>query len=128
MQNPSTRHGRPTGDPERFGLWLTELMNRRRMTQVALAKAAGVNQGMVSRWRAGTSVPSPQSIKAIANVLEVPIGEAMLQAGHIEEVGEVSSSPERDRLHQLVDRLPLYLLTPYVAVFEAIINQEPRDE
>lgn len=122
------RHGRPTGDPQRFGRWLTVMLQRRNMTQSALAKAAGVSQGMVSRWAQGLSVPSPQSINAIAAALNVPITETMLQAGHINPTQDLSPSPERDELHHLVDRLPLDLVVPYTAVFKAIINQEAVDD
>ena len=127
MKSPA-KMGRPTGDSKRFGLWLDEVMHRRGMTQSALAKEAKVSQGMVSRWVQGVSAPSPQSVRAIAAVLQVPVGEAMRQAGHIQEVVEVEGAPERDRLHQLVDLIPLDLVGPYITVFEALVNKERSDD
>lgn len=120
--------GRPTGDPHRFSRWLREILHWRRMTQTALAKATGVNQGMVSRWVNGSSVPSPQSIQAIAKALDVPVAEALLQAGHIDHHQDTEGAPEREQLHRLVDRLPMQLLGPYVAVFEALTSMEESDE
>mgnify|MGYP001188978779 CR=1 FL=1 len=39
------------------------------MTQVALAKASGVSQQMISDVESGVSQPSPATLKAIADVL-----------------------------------------------------------
>lgn len=123
-ENRTKAHGRPTGDPLRFGMWLSEVLHRRRMSSAALAKTANVSPGMVSRWINGISVPSPQSVTAIASALDVPIGEALMQAGHVDNATRAAGAPERDHLHHLVDRLPLELVGPYTAVFEAIINSE----
>lgn len=65
-------------DPNRFTLWLNNSMESRRLSQADLARAVGVGDAQVSRWRRGQVVPTVHSLQRIADTFGVP--RAMLDS------------------------------------------------
>lgn len=60
-------------DPSnRFTAWLNATMERRHLSQAELARAVGVADTQVSRWRRGQVVPTVRSLQRIADTLDVP--------------------------------------------------------
>ncbi len=55
-----------------FTLWLNTSMESRRYSQAALARAVGVGDAQVSRWRRGQVVPTVRSLQRIADTFGVP--------------------------------------------------------
>jgi transcriptional regulator with XRE-family HTH domain len=58
--------------PNRFTLWLNNTMESRRFSQAELARAVGVGDAQVSRWRRGQVVPTVRSLQRIADTFGVP--------------------------------------------------------
>lgn len=56
----------------RFTLWLNNTMENRRFSQAELARAVGVGDAQVSRWRRGQVVPTVRSLQRIADTFGVP--------------------------------------------------------
>ncbi|MGH2352417.1 MAG: helix-turn-helix domain-containing protein [Chloroflexota bacterium] len=56
----------------RFADWLNATMQSRRLSQAQLARAVGVADTQVSRWRRGHVVPTVRYLQRIADTLEVP--------------------------------------------------------
>lgn len=65
-------------DASRFTVWLNNSMENRRLTQADLARAVGVGDAQVSRWRRGQVVPTVRSLQRIADTFGVP--RAMLDS------------------------------------------------
>ncbi|HEX5502143.1 MAG TPA: helix-turn-helix domain-containing protein [Thermomicrobiales bacterium] len=60
-------------DPHnRFPTWLTATMASRGLSQARLARAVGVTDAQVSRWRRGQVVPTVRSLQRIADTFGVP--------------------------------------------------------
>lgn len=49
----------------------------------AVAQKAGISKNLPGRWKAGTAKPSNQSIKKLAEHLEVPIKALLLDDGNV---------------------------------------------
>jgi transcriptional regulator with XRE-family HTH domain len=65
-------------DPTQFILWLNNSMESRRLSQAELARAVGVGDAQVSRWRRGQVVPTVHSLQRLADTFGVP--RAMLDS------------------------------------------------
>lgn len=59
-------------DASRFTVWLNNSMESRRLTQADLARAVGVGDAQVSRWRRGQVVPTVRSLQRLADTFGVP--------------------------------------------------------
>ena len=63
-------------DPEdgdtRFTMWLNRTMEHRGYSQADLARAVGVADAQVSRWRRGQVVPNVHSLQRLADTFGVP--------------------------------------------------------
>jgi transcriptional regulator with XRE-family HTH domain len=82
-------------DVSRFTVWLNSSMEHRRLTQADLARAVGVGDAQVSRWRRGQVVPTVRSLQRIADTFGVP--RAMLDslAGYpSDEAGVAGDTPD----------------------------------
>jgi transcriptional regulator with XRE-family HTH domain len=77
-------------DASRFTVWLNSSMENRRLTQADLARAVGVGDAQVSRWRRGQVVPTVRSLQRIADTFGVP--RAMLDslAGYPSDASEAA--------------------------------------
>jgi transcriptional regulator with XRE-family HTH domain len=58
--------------PNHFTLWLNSTMESRRFSQAELARAVGVGDAQISRWRRGQVVPNVHSLQRIADTFGVP--------------------------------------------------------
>lgn len=59
-------------DDNRFTLWLNSAMENHRFSQADLARAVGVGDAQVSRWRRGQVVPTVRSLQRLADAFGVP--------------------------------------------------------
>ena len=58
----------------RFPAKLKELRTAAGLTQKSLAESAGVTQGLISSYEAGTFTPAWDTVLALADALGVPVG------------------------------------------------------
>ncbi|MDP9371833.1 MAG: helix-turn-helix domain-containing protein [Chloroflexota bacterium] len=61
-----------SGGDKRFTGWLNMMMENRGFSQAELARAMGVTDAQVSRWRRGQTVPTVRSLQRLADTLGVP--------------------------------------------------------
>lgn len=54
---------------------LKQLRTDKNMTQMQLANALGINQGMLSRWESGATAPSLKLRRLIADYFEMSVSE-----------------------------------------------------
>src|ERR671939_1416381 len=119
-----------------FPAWLEASMHRRGLSQAELARAVGVADAQVSRWRRGQVVPTVHHLQRIADALEVPRAELDRLAGYPvddEAAGPTEGGAAGDpaqqaelRAHQawygalLQERVPRPLWRAYVEACEAL--------
>ena len=73
----------PTDPPDtRFTLWLNRTMASRGYSQADLARAVGVGDAQVSRWRRGQVVPTVRSLQRLADTFGVPRATLDTLAGY----------------------------------------------
>lgn len=79
------------------------LRNRAGITQAELARRAGVQEAMVSRWERGKHVPSADAVGVLASALGCDVGELYAEgAGDGED--EEDGDPLRGIASELVRR------------------------
>ncbi|OOL30445.1 hypothetical protein GQ85_19870 [Rhodococcus rhodochrous] len=67
----------------RFSEWFDALYRERGYdTDAAVARALGVQQSVIKRWREG-SAPSIDNLRKISTTLAVPMQQAMIAAGYL---------------------------------------------
>lgn len=59
-------------EDDRFPAWLKMTMERRGFSQADLARAIGVTDTQISRWRRGQVVPTVHSLQRLADTFGVP--------------------------------------------------------
>jgi transcriptional regulator with XRE-family HTH domain len=70
---------------EGFASWLRKAMKARQIrTPSDLAKRSGVDQSLISRWLRDGTQPALPALRRVALVLDVPLLDLMVVAGHIE--------------------------------------------
>ncbi len=62
----------PDDGDTRFMMWLNRTMEHRGYSQADLARAVGVADAQVSRWRRGQVVPNVHSLQRLADTFGVP--------------------------------------------------------
>src|SRR5437588_1352252 len=65
-----------------FALWLDATMERRGMSQAAVAREVGVADAQVSRWRRGQVTPTVRYLQRIADTFGVPRAQLDRMAGY----------------------------------------------
>lgn len=98
-----------------FGGYLKKLATANGYSQAALAAAAGVNQTQMSRAFGNAITPSVETLRKIAPLLNVRLGDLMIRAGMATaaELGLAGSAPPplppvvRDILTRLSQKSPL---------------------
>lgn len=80
--------------PNHFTLWLNSTMASRRFSQAELARAVGVGDAQISRWRRGQVVPNVHSLQRIADTFGVPRMLLDALAGY--PAGDAGDTPESD--------------------------------
>ena len=79
----------------RFTLWLNRTMENRGYSQAELARAVGVGDAQVSRWRRGQVVPNVRSLQRLADTFGVPRAMLDTLAGYpSDEVAEPGDPAE----------------------------------
>lgn len=69
-------------EPNAWASWLRREIERRGITNMALAEAAGVDKATVGKWLSGkSSVRSHEIVRAVADALGVDVKNAYLAAG-----------------------------------------------
>jgi transcriptional regulator with XRE-family HTH domain len=77
----------------RFTAWLNTTMQSRQLSQAELARAVGVADAQVSRWRRGQVVPTVRSLQRLAETLDVPRVTLDRLAGYpVEEVADLAAT------------------------------------
>lgn len=59
-------------ESDNFAVWLNATMQSRRLSQADMARAVGVADAQVSRWRRGQVVPTVRYLQRIADTFGVP--------------------------------------------------------
>lgn len=72
------KQGRARND---FSEWLDTTMSNKNIMGRTLAEAVGVHDSAVSRWRAGTGVPTMEVIEPMATLLDVDALRLAVTAG-----------------------------------------------
>jgi transcriptional regulator with XRE-family HTH domain len=109
-------------DPNRFTLWLNNTMESRRFSQAELARAVGVGDAQVSRWRRGQVVPTVRSLQRIADTFGVP--RVMLDS----LAGYPTSEPEEEVAGDAGDLARRAEIRAYQAwVGQQLEQQVPRE-
>lgn len=104
-----------------FARWLNVTMQSRGLSQAELARAVGVADTQVSRWRRGQVVPTLRYLQQIADTFEVPRTTLDRLAGY----------PVAEALHQpprvFEDPTELAELAAYEAHFRQMLEEKiPR--
>lgn len=92
----------PPNDLAAFiGRWLAE----HRVSQLALARRAGVPHATLSVLFNHGNVPRPSTLRKIAEAMGVPVGRLLVLAGHLTEEEYVTPIKETDlaRLYEVGD-------------------------
>jgi transcriptional regulator with XRE-family HTH domain len=69
-------------EPNQFARWLNATMQSRGLSQAELARAMGVADTQVSRWRRGQVVPTVRYLQKMAETLDVPRSSLDRLAGY----------------------------------------------
>jgi transcriptional regulator with XRE-family HTH domain len=74
------------------------------LDQVGLARALGVHQQTVSKWEQAKTVPKPQRIRLLAEVLRVDVSDLMRYAGYL-PAGMPEETEAEEPFHQLMNHI-----------------------
>lgn len=110
-------------DDRGFGRWLTALLHAHGIKAIELARRLGVQRSQVSKWTTGRSVPDSVSCRLIAEALNIDAAEVLYAAGHLDAPAIDTGDPVRDRIHELIARIPSVELAPFVPIFERMAGE-----
>lgn len=83
-------------DPFAFARWLQKQMDDRGMKGVDLTRLTGKGSGTISGWLSAGVVPSPRSLRVIADALVLPRADVLAAAGHKESAQRTGVTPTFD--------------------------------
>jgi transcriptional regulator with XRE-family HTH domain len=85
--------------------WVNQQLTRKGWRPADAARAFGVDDSMISKWRRGLAGPDPKSLRRVAESLELPILEVLVAAGWItpEEAGQPPAPPASEAVELLKD-------------------------
>jgi transcriptional regulator with XRE-family HTH domain len=66
-----------------FGDYLVRAIDSAGMTQAQLARATGISDSVISRWRRDESAPDLPNLRKLASALRVPLLDLAVAAGHM---------------------------------------------
>jgi transcriptional regulator with XRE-family HTH domain len=81
-----------------FADFLRQIQETHNLGNIAeLSRFLGIQQSSVSRWLDGSSEPSLANLRKIADRLDAPVGEVIVDAGVLtsREMGKVAAKPRR---------------------------------
>lgn len=88
-----------------FGQYVKQLRARSGLPQEEVAKEIGVVASYVGHMEKGRNIPSPQVIRALAKLFEVPSAELMSAAGYIEPTDAAETAKELAQYKSLLSKL-----------------------
>lgn len=106
------------------------------MTQAELGRAAGIDQGLISRYESGKHVPPEESLRRMAAAAGVPWGEviflrrayaAILQAAARRKAGGLDAEPLEARMPEIALERALLIVATYLAE-EGSPEPSPEEE
>lgn len=68
---------------DNFSFWLQREREKRGLTQAKLAAKAGLNRAVINKIENGQSEPSPETLQAIADALNIPDEVVFRAAGYL---------------------------------------------
>lgn len=68
---------------QQFGAYLRQLRKDRKLGVRELAREAGINDGNLTRIENGTRIPQPQTLKALALALDLPLSDLFAMANYL---------------------------------------------
>jgi len=74
------------------------------LDQSGLARLLGVHQQTVSKWEQAKTIPRPQRIRELANVLRVDLADLMRYAGYLPD-GEPAEAQADEPIHQVLGQV-----------------------
>lgn len=109
---------------EVLGLSIARFRRMHNWSQRELAKKLDAHQTMVARWESGQSIPKEDTLKKLAEVLEISIAELLEEPGsdQLDDV-RVSSDPELNRLLAQIDSFDPRDRDALKAFLEAIVTK-----
>ena len=82
-----------------IGAYIADLRNEKKWSQRELAEKSGISNTEISRIEAGKRTkPTPATLRALSDALQVEYSDLMKSAGYIEEVHD------KDKFYELVFR------------------------
>lgn len=103
---------------EDWASWVNQQLTRKGWRPADAARAFGVDDSMVSKWRRGLAEPDPKSLRRIAESLDLPILTVLVAAGYLtaEEAGQAppvevdpSEVPTMDLIEEIRARISGHL-------------------
>lgn len=88
---------------DNFGLWLQREREKRGLTQAKLAAKAGLNRAVINKIENGQSEPSPGTLQAIADALNISDEVIFRAAGYLRSP---SDTEYQDEFLHLLSQLP----------------------
>lgn len=83
---------------EGFPGWLQQRMEERGWNALRLSREIGVVPSLVSRWMSDYQQPSPESLRAIAEAMQLSETEVLVAAGHLSAAEAPPDDPRRMEL------------------------------
>lgn len=80
---------------EKFGQWLLDELEKREMSQSDLARRSGLSQGTISNMISSTRGVGPDSLRAIAKALRLPIEQVYRAANLLPPPPDVDEEMEQ---------------------------------
>lgn len=118
-------------DKEYFGEWLNRTLTERNIAGGEVARALGVNDSAVSRWRNGKATPGLDSVMALAGFLCVdPVSLAvtagLMQAGAVgkEKLPLPKESEDVELARQHIMKIPGLTEKSRKRLLEALSEEE----
>jgi transcriptional regulator with XRE-family HTH domain len=99
---------------DNFGFWLQREREKRGLTQAKLAAKAGLNRAVINKIENGQSEPSPETLQAIADALNIPDEVVFRAAGYLrssanteyqEELLHLFSQLSQDEQDEIIELL-----------------------
>jgi transcriptional regulator with XRE-family HTH domain len=122
------------GAPGEFAAWLDATMKHRGLTQAELARAVGVADAQISRWRRGQVVPTLRYLQQIADVMGVqrvtldrlvgyPVAQLPGDPTVADPILEAEIAEYEARFGRLLrDKVPRQMWRAYVTACEALAD------
>lgn len=108
-----------------FGAYIKRLRQERQLSMRGLAHQAGIDSGALTRIEQGkVSTPQPDTLKALAIALQVPLADMFAMAGYVIPYDLPSITPY---LHARYGHLPEETLTSVNDYLQKLIDEHGLD-